>query len=195
MPTPSDSITPELLLAEAPILYRYALMRVDDHHHAEELVQDCLLTALRKADGFDHRSSLRTWLMGILRHKTLDHLRKAYRTPTMRAEGMRDQDDHHPLDDLFDRHGSWKIDPSASMEFLQDSPVESARRSDIMKWIHECLTLLPSHWKKLFLSREIDQLPVADAAAIAGVHPASAPVLLTRARHQVRDCLQRHAVE
>ncbi len=184
----------EELLAEAPALYRYAMTRMSDHHHAEELVQDCLITALRKPEGFSGTSSLRTWLIGILRHKILDHHRKTTRTPTMNAMSPHPEDSHDPLDKLFDKHGSWVINPHAGMEVFQESPDESAHRQDVMNWVRRCMALLPDRWRKLFGARELDQLSVKEAAEIAGVQPASAAVLLTRARHQLRDCLQNHAI-
>jgi len=184
----------EDLLAEAPALYRFAMTRMSDHHHAEELVQDCLISALRKPEGFSGGSSLRTWLIGILRHKILDHYRKAARTPSMNTVSGYPEDSHDPLDKLFDAHGSWVIDPHAGMGVFQESPDESAHRQDVMDWIRRCMALLPERWRKLFGAKELDQLSVKDAAELAGVQPGSAAVLLTRARHQLRDCLQNHAI-
>ncbi len=60
-------------------LYAYALMRVRDASVAEDLVQDTLLAAIRSVDRFKGESSERTWLIGILKHKVLDHWRRAGR--------------------------------------------------------------------------------------------------------------------
>lgn len=72
-------------MMEANALYRYALRRVGDHQHAEDLVQECLVTAWRKQAAFDGRSTLGTWLFGIMKFKVLDHLRASSRSPTQRA--------------------------------------------------------------------------------------------------------------
>ena len=57
-------------------LYRYALLRVRVPELAAELVQETFLEALRGWESFAGRSSERTWLVGILKHRIVDHLRR-----------------------------------------------------------------------------------------------------------------------
>ena len=57
-------------------LYRYALLRVRVPELAAELVQETFLEALRGWERFAGRSSERTWLVGILKHRIVDHLRR-----------------------------------------------------------------------------------------------------------------------
>ena len=54
-------------------MYRYALLRLRDPDKAEEAVQETLLAALQAYDKFSGGSSVRTWLIGILKHKIFDH--------------------------------------------------------------------------------------------------------------------------
>lgn len=191
-------ITPERLLEEAQHLFAYALQRVGDHQHAEDLVQECLVTAWRKRDSFERASTLSTWLFGIMKFKVLDHHRASNRTPTQRtACPSPDLDDDamsNPLDQLFNAAGAWKVDPTYGLEMLNESPDASAHRTDVMEWVRRCLRRLPERLRLLFILREMDDLPVPEAAAAAGVTPGSAAVLLTRARHQLRACLQQRDI-
>jgi len=57
-------------------LFRFALLRVKDETVAEDLVQETLLSALKGIDRFKGGSSLRTWLVGILKHKIIDQYRR-----------------------------------------------------------------------------------------------------------------------
>ncbi len=57
-------------------LYRYALLRVRVPELAAELVQETFLEALRGWGSFAGRSSEHTWLVGILKHRIVDHLRR-----------------------------------------------------------------------------------------------------------------------
>jgi RNA polymerase sigma factor (sigma-70 family) len=60
-------------------LYRYAMQQLRDANGAEDVVQETLLAALESRSAFAGRSSLRTWLTGILKHKILDLIRKQVR--------------------------------------------------------------------------------------------------------------------
>src|SRR5882672_4854524 len=57
-------------------LYRYALARVRKPEVAEDLVQETFLAAVRGYEKFGGRSSERSWLVGILKNKIVDHFRK-----------------------------------------------------------------------------------------------------------------------
>lgn len=195
---PMSEFTAEILMQESEKLYAYALKRVGKHHHAQDLVQECLLVAWRKRDSFDGRSTLCTWLFGIMKFKILDHHRLAKRTPTeSAASGFLDADgvEIDPLDNLFTSSGAWRVDPNYGMEFLNESPDDSAQHSDVMDWVRRCMGRLPERLRLLFQLRDIDELPVPEAAAAAGVTAGSAAVMLTRARHQLRSCLQQNNIK
>ena len=61
----------------ADMLYRYTLVRVNDPNLADELVQATLFTALKSQHTFAGKSTEKTWLFGILKHKTMDQFRSA----------------------------------------------------------------------------------------------------------------------
>jgi RNA polymerase sigma-70 factor (ECF subfamily) len=61
-------------------LYRYAMLRVRDASAAEDAVQETLLAALQSYNNYEGRGSERTWLVGILKHKIIDHFRKIAKT-------------------------------------------------------------------------------------------------------------------
>ena len=66
-----------LAAAELPALYSLARRLVRDG--AEDMVQETFLAALRGSNKFAGRSPARSWLVGILKHKILDHYRKSSR--------------------------------------------------------------------------------------------------------------------
>lgn len=183
-------------MQESERLFAYAVTRVGNREMAEDLVQDVVVAAWEKRAGFDGRSKLSTWLFGIMKFKILDHYRAQRRTPTSLSVDPIDNGEWggDPLDQLFDAQGSWKIDPNYGMETFADTPVDEAKRNDILSAVRGCMDGLSERLRLLFSLREIDQLPVAEAATAAGVTPGSAAVLLTRARHQLRACLQRQHI-
>ena len=71
-------------------LYRFALSRVKDPSVAEDLVQETFLAALRARENFKGESAGRTWLIAILKHKIVDHIRKRVREPIRHAIHIRE---------------------------------------------------------------------------------------------------------
>src|SRR5438105_275498 len=59
-----------------PVLLRFAVRATRDPGEAAELVQEALVAALAQSGEFAGRSSLRTWVIGILSHKIFDHFRR-----------------------------------------------------------------------------------------------------------------------
>ena len=53
-------------------LLRVATLQLRDTALAEDVVQDTLVAAIQGEQGFSGKSSLRTWLTGILKHKVID---------------------------------------------------------------------------------------------------------------------------
>jgi len=187
------------LIEHSDALFRFALARVKDRGAAQDLVQECLITAWQKRDKFEGRSSLSTWLFGILKFKILDHYRKSSRTPSqLGVEVFTDEEDgwgRDPFDLMFDDNGAWQVHPSYGMGALTESPQEEAVQSEVMQALQGCVERLPDRLKLLFSLRDVEGLSVAEAASSAGVTVGSAGVLLTRARHQLRSCLQNKDVE
>src|SRR5712664_3304002 len=72
--------------AHGDYLFNFAVGQIRDPSVAEDLVQDTFLAAFKARDRFSAKSSERTWLVGILRHKIYDHLRHACRERAVRAD-------------------------------------------------------------------------------------------------------------
>ena len=66
----------EWLQKHGDSLYGYCMQRVCNPSIAEDIVQETLLAALQAVESFKGQSTERTWLIGIMKHKVCDHLRK-----------------------------------------------------------------------------------------------------------------------
>ena len=65
--------------AHGNYLYRFALGRLRNPELAKNAVQETFLAALKARKRFSGKSSERTWLIGILKHKIIDYFRTQYR--------------------------------------------------------------------------------------------------------------------
>lgn len=61
-------------------VYRYLLAQTSSEQDAQDLTAQTFLVALEALPGFRGDSPVLTWLIGIARHRALDHFRKAGRT-------------------------------------------------------------------------------------------------------------------
>ena len=64
------------LAAMRPMLVRMAQQRLRNEAWAEDAVSETLVAALEKPSAFTQRAMLRTWLVGILKHKVVDQIRR-----------------------------------------------------------------------------------------------------------------------
>jgi DNA-directed RNA polymerase specialized sigma24 family protein len=88
-------------------LFRFAVARVQDPEIASDLMQETFRAALRIRHTYAGRSSVRNWLVAILKHKIADHIREIGRE-------QRSREDMGPgdgTDGMFDRRGRWRIPP------------------------------------------------------------------------------------
>ncbi|MBL4621866.1 MAG: sigma-70 family RNA polymerase sigma factor [Immundisolibacteraceae bacterium] len=57
-------------------LYRFICSKLNDSFEASDILHEVFLEVWRKADKFEGRSKVSTWLFGIAYYKTMDRLRK-----------------------------------------------------------------------------------------------------------------------
>ena len=101
---PASSLDPAVWVDEhGDYLFRYALFRMRDRQRAEDAVQETFLAAIKAKDSFTGKSSVRTWLVGILKHKVIDHYRKTSRESSLDAV----EDPDALIERSFNRREHW----------------------------------------------------------------------------------------
>ena len=169
-------------------LFRYAKKRVGDRDAAEDLVQDTFLAALRSATEFEGRSKVLTWLIGILRHKIADHMRKLAR--------QRERDEKHRQQqqqtDVF-HNGHWRVGlrpwPGKTH---QSNPSSSMESREFWQVVESCREKLPSKLATAFRMRDIEQLAMAEICEALQITTSNLSVRLHRARVLLRECLDQN---
>lgn len=182
-------LTVEDLLEHSNALLRYALTRVGDKETAEDLVQDALVTSVAKIADFSGTSTLRTWLIGILRHKVLDHYRWKQRHPGDQLHyGHPSAGEEEPW---FTPLGAWRLDPNVGLDILDGDPSRELERSQLRAALQFCINHLPRSLHRVFVLRELEELEPDEVCEAAGISRDSLAVFLYRARQSLRVCLQK----
>jgi RNA polymerase sigma-70 factor (ECF subfamily) len=165
-------------------LFRFAVLRVHDPEAASDLVQETFLEALRARDTYAGRSSVRTWLVAILKHKIVDRLRKLGREQRFHGGEAAGGG----TDSAFDRHGHWRTPP---LDWGGD-PLREYERREFWEVIGRCLSRIPPHLADAFLDRELDGLSREAICRDGNITPENLSVRLYRARLLLRRCLEVH---
>lgn len=169
-------------------LYRYALFRLRDSAAAEDAVQETLLAALQAYEGFAGRGSERTWLTGILKHKIVDHFRRASRlTP---ASQLGDETLEHA--ELFRDEGPWVEHwrPDKAPVDWKADPARLCEQTEFWEVFRGCLAPLPERVASAFMLRELDGLESAEICEVFQITANNLWVMLHRARAHLRRCLE-----
>jgi len=69
----------DALAAMRPMLLKIARLQLRNDTWAEDAVSETTIAALEGAAHFSGQSQVRTWVVGILKHKIIDHFRKSGR--------------------------------------------------------------------------------------------------------------------
>lgn len=171
-----------------PALLRYARLHLRDASAAEDAVQDTLVAALQAAATFRGESALQTWLIGILRHKLIDQLRRR-RHEIPGSEAGLDADeaaDSGLLERLFERNGHWAAPPQAWQR-----PDAALEQADFYAAFEACVQGLPERTAQTFVLREVDGLDAAEICKELRLSPSNYWVMMHRARLRLRECLEK----
>jgi RNA polymerase sigma-70 factor (ECF subfamily) len=174
---------PEIWVDEyGDALYRFALARVKDPSVAEDLVQETFLAGLGARKNFKGRSTTKTWLIAILKHKIVDHIRKKSREQDSdKLESLADG-----IDMNFTDRGDWHIRPTKWAK----NPTKLYEQKEFMDVLYRCLTELPNRQAEAFMLREMDGLSTEEICKELDITATNSWVILYRARMLLRQCLE-----
>lgn len=171
------------LESHRPALYKFAMLQLRNETHAEDCVQETLIAAIQGAARFSGGSSVRTWLVGILKHKIIDHFRRASREQQFDADdGETSLDDFDPL---FKEDGHFIDEPCAWA-----NPEDALSQSRFFEVLEGCMENLPKNTARVFMLREVLGTDTDEICAELSITANNCWVLLYRARMALRECLQ-----
>lgn len=185
--------SPDRWLADhGDALFGFALLRVRDRAAAEDLVQETLLAAWRGRESFAGGSTERTWLIGILKHKLIDHWRRSAREPQNQIPAGAAADEPDVLEQLFDaaEKDHWRVQPSPWYD-----PDAALEQQQFWQIFTDCIAALPPAQAQAFSLCELDGLDGPEACKVLAVAPTNLWVMLHRARLRLRQCLENHWFE
>jgi len=164
-------------------LFGFAMSRLYDEEAALDLIQETYLAAWKNRLTFDGRSALRTWLVGILKHKINDYIRYLVRQRDLMREITvetvldKNSDNNHWLQHLPER---------------QNCPEAQLHNRQLGEVLIFCINQLPAMQKELFTKRELADYDTATICQVHELTSGHAYVLLHRAKTALKEKLETH---
>jgi RNA polymerase sigma-70 factor (ECF subfamily) len=174
------------LAAHRRYLLRVARLQLRDADLAEDVVQETIVAAVDAREGFTGRSSVKTWLTGILKHKIVDAIRQKQRQPIIAAT-LGDETNLDEFDPLFKDNGAWEAPPAD-----WGDPENALSRAEFMGIMDLCLERLPPNTARVFLMREVLELETHEICKELAITANNLWVILYRARMALRQCLEQN---
>ena len=173
-----ESTAADWLTSHGDYLFNFAVGQVRDTNVAEDLVQETFLAALKARDRFGGKSSDRTWLVGILRHKIFDHLRRVCRERAARQDAAPRRDE-----EVWDETVVWLHETGAEC-FM---PSRRMELGELREALELALGKLPPRLAQVFQLYEVEEQPNRAVCEQLRISESNLWVMLHRARKQLRD--------
>ncbi len=169
-------------------LIRMAMGYVADREVAEEVVQDTWIAVIEGLDRFEGRSSLPTWIFGILIHKAKDRGVREKRHTTFSAFESYDDDHNEVIDpSRFQQCGEWAGHWAFPPQPWDDQTPEKllASQQEVTA-MQKAVEALPATLKEVLILRYIEGVESKEICELLKITETNLYVRLHRARERVR---------
>lgn len=158
-------------------LFKASLGLGFNDNDADDITQSVWLTFFDVIHQFEGRSSLRTFLFGILYNKASEFRKQSRRHDL--TENIEEVIDSH-----FDSKGLWIASHSPI------NPEKFLESTQTLSIISHCIELLPLNQKMAFILKEIEEELTEEICHILKITTTNLGVLLFRSRNQLRECIE-----
>jgi len=180
-----STVALDTTLAELrPMLIKIARLQLRNDTWADDVVSETMLAALEGATRFGGQSQVKTWVVGILKHKIIDQFRKNGREVSVDAE--QEANETETFDELFVGDGHFSNRPLPTW----GDPEACLNRNQFLEILQACVDKLPAGLGRIFMMREWLEYETEEICKELAITSTNAFVMLYRARMRLRDCLE-----
>lgn len=182
----------ELVNQHHRTLIRMAMGYVADREVAEEVVQDTWMAVIESLNRFEGRSSLRTWICGILIHKAKDRGVREKRHTTFSAFESYDDDNDEAIDpSRFQQTGEWAGHWAFPPQPWDDQTPEKLLASQqAVNAMQRAIDALPMTLKEVLILRDVEGVDAKEVCELLKITETNLYVRLHRARERVRTAVE-----
>ena len=166
-----------LMIRHNQRVYRTLVGILGNPDEARDAMQDTFLKAFQHLAGFEGRSKFSTWLVSIATNTGIQRLRE--RRP------MESLDESGPDEEGF---------RPRQVQAWTDDPEQQYSQAEMRSLIENCVMKLPVKYRMVLMLRDIEQLPIEEAAAALGLGIPAIKARLLRGRLMLRESLAPHFI-
>lgn len=167
-----------------PTLLRVARWYLHNEEAAEEVVQETWVAVLDGLEGFEGRSSLKTWIFRILANRARTRARREGRTVPFSA--LESEAEEGALDaDRFDERGHWRTPP----ERWSVTPESLTSDRELAARVVAAIAELPERQRTVLVLRDVEGWSSEEVRNALDLSETNQRVLLHRARSKVRAAI------
>jgi RNA polymerase sigma-70 factor (ECF subfamily) len=178
-----------------PSMLRLARQFTPSGAVAEEVVQETWEAVLKGLDGFEGRSSLKTWIFRILVNRAKTRGVRERRTVPFAslAEAEAGEDFAAVAADRFQgEHGEDPHHWAAPVPRWETMPERAAESRETLALVRDAIDMLPQMQRTVILLRDIEGWDGPQVSNALEISETNQRVLLHRARSKVRAALEQH---
>jgi RNA polymerase sigma-70 factor (ECF subfamily) len=178
-----SALAPEELEQHRPALTGYCYRMLGSGFEADDAVQETMIRALRAADGFEGRSSLKSWLYRIANNVCLDMLRGRSRRARPMEMGPSSPPEMSFLGPMLPEHTWVSPIPDGRVVQSEADPAEvAAARESIRLAFVTALQHLPARQRAVLILCEVLRWRAAEVAELLDTSVPAVNSALQRAR-------------
>jgi RNA polymerase sigma-70 factor (ECF subfamily) len=159
-------------------MFATAQKLLGNEHDARDALQQAFISAFRSIAGFNADATISTWLHRIVVNAALMQLRSRRRRLEL------------PIEDLqprFDDAGRW-VDESEQTGWVDVHPMQ---RRETRQMVRRCIDQLPESYRSVLVLRDIEDLDIAEVAAMLATSPNAVKIRVHRARQALKSLIVR----
>ena len=154
-------------------VFNVAYRIIGEHDAAADATQDAFIRAYKNLGRF-RGGNFRAWLLRIVTNLCYDELRRRKRRPSASLDALYTED----------------VSPDDAFHSESENPESYAQRMELRRAIEECLRLLSDDYRVVAVLADVQGLGYGEIAESANIALGTVKSRLSRARAQLRACLQ-----
>jgi RNA polymerase sigma-70 factor (ECF subfamily) len=179
----SAEFEPKRLASHRTLLLRLARRRVRNEAWAEDAVQETLIAAYTHRKSFRGRSTVRSWLRGILDHKIHDRFREECRYTNVEWMDSPVEDHENQLE--------WSNRCGVHRSQLGEDPMRISERRQILREVSEVMKTLTPGIREAFTLQVVEDRPAGEVAERLGISENNCWIRVHRARKRLASIGER----